>query len=231
MKIFTLLALLVCFHSEAAFREGTVEQMLVRLDRQTKLIVSLEKGIELSERGRLVILRQSSERLAQAIRDPKMGPIHSETTRRVHDYVIKYEFSKTFLASIKTLSSSSVVDAIWETGVWVKDLYGFSESPLFQITKSTFEQLDKLVRQFVALDPPASLKNSLENLVVDMGRLIAIASLGDNLKTFEAAKPVCKTMVDLYPALISFAKTDPAFSLLLEFQGLTDFYIDFAKVG
>jgi hypothetical protein len=60
--------------------------------------------------------------------------------------------------------------------------------------------------------------------------VIAIAEQGDRPKTFAAAIPVIDQVRNLYPMFDQISSSSVGFSMIMELQGITEFYAEFAQM-
>src|SRR5690606_35704815 len=108
--------------------------------------------------------------------------------------------------------------------------YGFDDAPYTQVTLNTFTQIHKLILQLLNVSLEAGLKKKIEELKGPVGELMAIAKQGDDFKTFSEATPRCRLIRSLYPDFYRIAESDAAFALVLELQGLNEWYIERARL-
>jgi hypothetical protein len=90
--------------------------------------------------------------------------------------------------------------------------------------------MQKLLKQAEDLALAPALKNQLRALWMPIGEVIAIAEQGDRPKTFEKAVPMIRQMRALYPLFDAISTSQAGFPTVLELQGLTEFYAEFAQV-
>jgi len=107
---------------------------------------------------------------------------------------------------------------------------GLKESPYTQIIASIFLQIDDLMDSLKKEEIPESLKEKLQAMKVELGRLIATAKQGDRPRTYEAAIPTYRKILTLYPEFSTISSPRSAFEYVLAIQSLNEIFAKVAQV-
>ena len=134
------------------------------------------------------------------------------------------------MTSIYAPVIASQLKELQELSKQLENDYGFDDSPYTQVTAQTFRQMHKLLQELDTLPIPLQLKTDLRTLWPAIGETIAIAQLGDRPKTFEKAIQAIGTIRNLYSIFNQIATSAAGFNLVIELQGLSEFYAEYAQV-
>lgn len=201
-----------------------------QLAREVKLLSDIEKYVERIDLARLFVLKKSAQNVSDSI--AQVGFSNMATMRKYQELIVAYRFSMAFFQQIESDDTKDDIAELLRINDAISTARGFDDSPYTQITASVFTQMHKLVLQLTDGGPalPEELKQKLSELKAPLGNLIAIAKEGDRPKTFEAAVPVYHKIEALYPEFNQVMSSHAAFNLVLEIQGLNEFYAEFAQI-
>lgn len=240
MKVWTLfLALLfsMSFLSETHAETPATQPLY----RQLSLLTSMEPYVERIDISRIYLIESSIKIVIQNMEDnvaAKKQEVTMQTMKLIQNLIIQYRFSKVFFGWMEPKPITSIYapileDSLNELEKLSEELvsnYGFDDSPYTQITANSFRQMHKLLQQLETLNIDANLKTKLRDLWMPIGEVIAIAEQGDRPKTFAAAIPVIDSIRNLYPMFDQVSSSSAGFSMIMELQGLTEFYAEFAQM-
>ncbi len=212
-----------------------------RFKEQIALMIKVSRFVERADAARLLVIRNSAEKVVTDIDDnvaKGREPVTLQTLRLMQNLIIQYRFSQVFFGwatppaptSIFTLQTAQELASLQHQYEQLVAEYGFDDSPYTQITANTFRQMHKLLTQLEALPISSELKLALKDLRPAIGETIAIAEQGDRPKTFERAVPLTIKIQQIYPIFDQVSTTAVGFPLILELQGLNEFYAEFAQV-
>jgi hypothetical protein len=227
--IYGACALFLWFAS-AGMADGTspVEKAKQDLQRQMDLLDAVRPYVERQDLGRLLLLRNASKAVIDSI--DTNGPMHVKTMRAYQDLIVTYRYSKVYFSQITTAETEPEIQEIQAIAEDFAKEYGFDDSPYTQITYNVFSQMYKLVLQLEAMPISTELKAKLEDLKAPLGEIIAIAKGGDDYVTFQQAISRSQQIQQLYPLFYQVASSDAAFYLVLEIQGLNEWYIERSRI-
>ncbi len=227
---FSALSPIPAFKSTAFAASGTpeAEQAKNELQRLSSLLQSTEKYTERVELARLFVLKQSIETVLASIEKYGMG--HMQTIRDYQSLIVAFRFSGEFFTRVQTDNTRAAIQEALQISQHIAEARGFDDSPYTQITKSIFSQMKKLIDDLQGVALPPALLEKLYALRPGIGDVIAIASQGDRPKAFAAASALHSRIIALYPEFSTIAIANPAFEIILNIQGLNEFYAEFAQL-
>ena len=195
--------------------------------RQSALIKAVTPYVEREDLPRLLALRQLATRAHQTM--TTQGAANMLTMQRLQELVIGFRFSKDLFRQISTVKTAQHVMEIQSISQQITDMTGFDKSPYTQITASVFGQIHKLTQDLIDLPLPESLAAKIRVLTPKLGRLLALAGQGDHPQTFRLATELLAAFRALYSEFDQIMAGQAAFHIVLEIQGLTEYYAEFAR--
>lgn len=228
--------IIVCFmfgvtaYEKIAYAESAENDIRALLEGEVEIMRALERGTVRLDLARLRLIETNVRVALSSLNE--FGLAHANTNRAMQQVIITFRYSNAFFTQIQTLKSRQSIRALLETNDQVTRKLGFDDTPYTQITAYVYSQMHKLFMQLKdsgVLAP--SLREKVENLIVPMGHLIALAKQGDRPLTFDAAVPLQRLITELYPLMNAITQSDAAFDIILEIQGLNEFYAEFAQIG
>jgi hypothetical protein len=208
--------------------QNEVATAKVQLNQQIAIITKLEPWVELPELSRLYVLKRASAMTLSLVNQKGLG--NMTTIRAYQNLIVTYRFSRDFLTRITNEVNKEQIDQLVALEQQIATARGFDDSPYTQITANVFTQLYQLVQTLSQLPlQDARFKTELQDLVPQLGKVIAIAKEGDRPHTFNAAVPVYDKIKALYPRFDEINRSDAAFNTTLEIMGLNEFYGEFAQ--
>ncbi|MGZ6478686.1 MAG: hypothetical protein ACXWQE_05250 [Bdellovibrionales bacterium] len=210
--------------------------------RQVELIQAMQPYVERVDLARLLLIKTSVTNVIQNIESNAAAgknPVTMETMRLLQNVIVQYRFSSIFFGwqdpiPVNSIYAPIIADKLHELHKLAKDLegeYGFDDSPYTQITAQTFQQIHKLLQQLETLPIPDYLKSDLRKLWPAVGETVAIALQGDRPKAFEKAVVIIGDIRKHYPEFNQIASSAAGFSLVMELQGLAEFYAEYAQMN
>lgn len=208
---------------------------------QIELINNISQYVERMDLPRLYVIRSTVDTVVKDMQENvRTGrqEITFQTMRLLQNLIIQYRYSQVFLGWTQPRAVSSIYT--FRTELYLNELqklsqdlvktYGYDDSPYTQITANTFRQIQRLLKALEnqSLDP--KLHDGLKKLWAPIGETIAIAEQGDRPNTFARAIPVVRQIQTLYPMFYLVQSTNAGFPLILELQGLAEFYAEFAQI-
>lgn len=236
-QVFLVIAILLsAFFAQAAPTAAT--QPFYNQLQEIDLIAPYVERIDYS---RLMVVRKSVENVKndmEANVAAKRNEVTFQTLRLIQNLIVQYRFSQVFFGwtvprSITSIYTEATADNLARLKVLSEDtvnVYGYDDSPYTQITANTFRQMQRLLQQLETLPLEANLKSQLRALWMPIGETIAVAEQGDRPNTFAKAIPVINTLRTLYPLFDHISSSDAGFPMIMELQGLAEFYAEFAQV-
>lgn len=222
--------------------EDTLE-ILALLNGQVSLIEEITPTVERVDLARLLIVEKAVNELISDIkanRESGKRDITRKSMRLLDNLIIQYKYSHVFFGweedgpSIMSIFTYSTEDELKELQVSYQkliDIFGLDESPYTTITASIFSQMHKLLKSLEELAIDNDLKKELRSLWPAIGETIAKASIeGDRPCTFAVASNVVLDVRSLYKDFRKLQSSDVGFSMILELQGLAEFYAEFSHV-
>lgn len=207
---------------------GEIEDRKTQLSVQIELINSIEPFVERIDLARLFVLKRASETVFNSI--DKNGLGNAKTFQEYQKLIVAYRYSIAFMEQIRSVETTDAVAGLLQINDLIIKEYGFDDSPYTKITSSVFNQIYELIKQIRELNLSPALQEGLAGLLAPVGKTIAIADQGDRPRTFEAAEPVYFQISALYPLFDEVAMSDVAFNLIMEIQGLNEFYAEYAQI-
>lgn len=224
--LFVLVSLVL--GSPAHASDDEAEQMRTWLGSELRILHWLERDVERLDMARLRLIETNVRVTLDSLN--QNGLAHARTTRSFQQMIITFRYSSAFFSQIETDETRVQIKELLTTNEDVIRKLGFDDSPFTQITANVFTQMHKL---FLQLHDSGTLSGDLQtkvnDLIVPLGQVIAIARQGDRPRTFEAAIPVYRNIVKLYPAFNKIESSHAAFDIIIEIQGLNEFYGEFAQ--
>ncbi len=220
---------------------ATASDAVKDFNQQIQILQQIQPYVERMDLGRLLVIRNSIQAVIQNIESNQAAgknDITMETMRLLQNLIIQYRFSTSFfgwqdpvpMTSIYAPVIASQLKELQELSKQLENDYGFDDSPYTQVTAQTFRQMHKLLQELDTLPIPLQLKTDLRTLWPAIGETIAIAQLGDRPKTFEKAIQAIGTIRNLYSIFNQIATSAAGFNLVIELQGLSEFYAEYAQV-
>lgn len=236
-----ILATLVGFLVINSVNSWAADPVIDPFTQQRDLIDSLIPYAERSDVPRLLAIRSTIDATLQEIqgnRGAGRRDVTFPTLTRIQGLVIQYGFSKVFfgwtnppaLTSIYTEETAATLAKLKTQSDQLVTDYGFDQTMFTQITANTFKQMQKLLLSAEDVTLATNLKSQLRSLWPAVGKVIAAAEQGDRPKAFELSKPLAKTIRSLYPFFDQISSSDAGFSIVMELQGLNEFYVEFAQM-
>jgi hypothetical protein len=107
---------------------------------------------------------------------------------------------------------------------------GFDDSAYTKIALATFTQVHKLFLELMNVVSDENLKQQIANVIPDVGRIQGKSKLGDRRETtLNPSIPVVQKIRALYPAFNRVSRQDQAFDIVVNIQGLIEFYAEYAE--
>jgi hypothetical protein len=213
----------------------------VTFSDQVALMDKISPYVERIDLARLIVVKKSAEAVsADIVKNLAEGrnEVTFQTLRLVQNLIVQYRFSQVFFGwttprsinSIYTEYTAADLAKLQTISTEMVKTYGYDDSPYTQITANTFRQMQRLLQQLETLPMDASFKQQLRDLWQPIGETIAIAEQGDRPKTFAKAIPVIQLVQALYPMFDKISASEAGFPMIMELQGLTEFYAEFAQM-
>jgi hypothetical protein len=240
LNALVILISLISFSTIQASSESL--EIIEILSKQIQLMDSIEPTVERVDLSRLVVIRKAVNTLKHDIENNKADgkrEITRKTMRLLDNLIIQFKYSQVFfgwedepsIMSIYTPSTKDELKQLQSSYLGLIDIFGLDDSPYTTITMSTFSQIHKLLNSLEKLSLDDDFKASLRALWPSVGKMIATASVeGDRLCTFLQAIPVIEEIRSLYLEFNNFSSIHAAYPMIIELQGLTEFYADFGNV-
>lgn len=211
------------------------------LYQQVQLLEEISPFVERVDYSRLVLIQSSVKVIIQDMEEnlqQKRNEITFQTLRLIQNLVVQYRFSQVYfgwttpraITSIYTERTSQSLESLKALYEKLVTDYGYDDSPYTKITANVFRQMQRLLKQMEDISLEENLKVQLRDLWMPIGETIAIADQGDRPKTFEKSIPVINKIRLLYPLFERISSSNAGFPLIMEFQGLTEFYAEYAQV-
>jgi hypothetical protein len=237
-SVFLAMALVIQFVGLNAFAETEATKPLYR---QLDLLKQVQPYVERIDLARLFVIQTSVTSVIKNMESnvaAKKNEVTMETMRLIQGLIIQYRFSQVFFGWTEPKAITSIYAPVIEPQLneihslsqkMVVD-YGMDDSPYTQITANTFTQMQKILKQLETLPIDGDLKSELRKLWPSIGETIAIAGQGDRPRTFEKAIVSIGLIRNLYPQFNRIANSDAGFPMIMELQGLAEFYAEFAQM-
>ncbi len=210
------------------------------LESQLDIIAKIEPTLERIDLARIMVIKNSIDSVLKNMASnssENISPITFETLRLIQNLIIKYKFSFVFFGWDEKPSPYSIYTHLTKAELQeLKNIYermvttfGYDASPYTTITSHTFNQMKKLLEDIENTPIGEKLKNELRSYWPSIGRTIAVAEQGDRPCAFALATEVVHEIRKLYPKLNQISNANDSFNLVLEFQGLIEFYAEFSQ--
>jgi len=241
MKLLKML--FCCLFALPAFAQtaGTPTGVSQAFDAQLVLLEKISPYVERMDLSRIMVIKKTittvKEDITKNVTEGR-NEVTFQTLRLIQNLIVQYRFSQVFFGwttprsinSIYTEYTAQDLAALQNLSLEMVKVYGYDDSPYTQITASTFRQMQRLLQQLETLPMDASLKQSLRDLWQPIGETIAVAEQGDRPNTFAKAIPVIAKVQALYPMFDAISASEAGFPMIMELQGLTEFYAEFAQM-
>lgn len=212
----------------AVHAEDEAEKVRTWLGTELRLLHWLERDVERLDLARLRLIETNVRVTLDSLN--QFGLAHARTIRAFQQMIITFRYSSAFFTQIETDETRQAIKELLKTNEDLTRKLGFDDSPFTQITANVFTQMHKLFQQLHESGTlTATLDMKVSDLIVPMGQAIAVARQGDRPRTFEAAIPLYRQIVALYPEFNKIGSSHAAFDVVLEIQGLNEFYGEFAQ--
>lgn len=210
-------------------RADEVGEALSQLKRANELIDYILPTTEQTERARLGFIKKNLNLVKTSIQEK--GLAHAATMRNYQQLIIAFRYSVSFFKQIETEFSVKALKELSDINELIVKARGFDDTPYTQITANVFTEMYQLVQQLSSLSNlPQGLQPKLQSLVPKIGNVIAIAKQGDRPKTFNTAIPLSQEITALYADFARVQHANPAFNIVLDIQGLNEFYAEYAQI-
>lgn len=212
------------------------------LYEQVENLDYVSRYVERTDLSRLLVIQKNIqlviEDMANNLKAGKQE-VTMPTLRLIQNVIIQYRFSQVFfgwsvprsITSIYTIQTSAALDKLKMLSEKLVSDYGYDDSPYTQITANTFRQMQKLLKQLESTPLDADMQKTLRDLWMPIGEVIAVAEQGDRPNTFAKAIPLIAEIRKLYPQFDKISSSAAGFAQIMELQGLTEFYAEFAQVS
>jgi len=215
--------------SAMASVDDEVRTAMGQLQKQINLIGEIEPYVERLDIARLYVLKSATQVVLNSITSNGLG--NKTTFQSYQHQIIKFRYSTSFFKAITTTQTTVPIAEIQKIEEGIIKAFGWDDSPYTQITADVFTQLHDLFEQLGKLPVTQTLRDQVVAFTPELGRVIAIAKQGDRPKTFEAARPLYFKLTGLYNLMNEVAAADAAFPIVIEIQGLNEFYAEFAQIN
>ena len=227
VSILTLLALQSPTHAQDTREAKAISQ----LESQIALIESIEEFVERLDLARLYVLKLSSQNVLNSIQDHKRGYGHRLTIKEYEQLVLTYRHSTAFFKMIDTQETKDTLKELADVSSQIAIDQGLDENLKTFITYNTYKKINELIHSLKDVAMPEELKQKLNALTPALGKLLGATKEGDEISgaSAAAAKPVYDQLIALYPEMNKIAASDAAFNIILEIQGLNEYYAEAAN--
>ena len=228
-KVLLFLLSLQLFSPVFCTAEDEVSVAKEQLNRAIVLIDGILPGTEHLESARLNFIKRNVLAVKSSLE--QNGLAHAATMRSYQQLIVAFRYSSSFLKQLESEFNSKAIKELFDISELIVKARGFDDTPYTQITANVFSEMHQLFLQLQTLASlPADLKNQINALIPKLGNVIAIAKQGDRPKTFAAAVPLSKEITALYALFGRVQHANPAFDVILDIQGLNEFYAEFAQI-
>ncbi|MFM8315859.1 MAG: hypothetical protein ACKOA8_16380, partial [Deltaproteobacteria bacterium] len=215
--------------SSIAHSFDEVSLAIEQLDRAVYLIEGIQRPAEQLDKARLGFIKRNALMVKSSVQEK--GLAHAATMRSYQQLIVAFRYSSSFLKQLATEYSGEAIKELVDIHEAIVKARGFDDTPYTQITANVFGEMYQLVKQLSTVSVlPAGLKPKLDALIPKIGNVIAIAKQGDRPKTFKAAVPLSQEITALYGDLGKVQHANSAFDIVLDIQGLNEFYAEFAQI-
>jgi hypothetical protein len=198
------------------------------IERAIYLVDRVGVFLEAPDLPRLAFLRKKLEVVLDHV---KRGEGETfETLHYFHEMILTFRYSSSYFKQIRTELTEGEIQELTGLTEKIARERKFDEFVHTHITESVLAQMHKLIRQLIdSHGLPPELTNRLEALSAPLGYALAKAKNGDRPDAFDMATPVARKVEALYADFYGVGRSHSAWEILLEIQGLNDFYLEFAK--
>jgi len=204
------------------------EQMRTALGEELRILHWLERDVERLDFARLRLIETNVRVTLDSLN--QNGLAHARTIRNFQQMIITFRYSSAFFTQIETDETGRQIKELLAINDDVIRRLGFDDTPFTQITANVFTQMHKLILQLHDSGTlSGELQKKVSDLIVPLGQVIAIAKQGDRPHTFQAAIPIYHRIAALYPEFNRIESSHAAFDIIIEIQGLNEFYGEFAQ--
>jgi len=187
---------------------------------------------ELKKRLLENVLKIASVRLLEAVGDD--DSLSQKAHNEAINLVIRYKHSQGFLHFIKSDLNDHAIDELNQLTHSIAKARGLLDLPESTVTACFYDQMRELLLELSTMALDDKLKKKTTDLMPYIGDVIAAGGpgLGDNLVTHFKAVPLYKRVEALYPLFHKYIRSDtedPAYSQVLEIQGLNELYAEYSK--
>lgn len=207
-------------------KQAAIEEIQQMLD----LLKNIEYPTEWQEKGRLIVLRNQANKVLACIQNRKMGLGHMSTLREYQTLIVDYRYSTAYFNKISTGATQGQIASLMRLVDQIVNERGFDDSPYTQITLGVFTQMKELFQELQKLPLADPFRVQIGNLFPSLGQVMALAKQGDRPRTFAAAQPVILQIRAMYPLFMKISATDQGYETVLNIQGLSELYAEFAQV-
>lgn len=220
--------------------ENEISKLQSLLGHQKNLISKLEPTTFQTDLARLLFLKQALVNIDSNIRANSLAGrslVTPRTLTLIQHLLIKYQHSATFFGweevpsylSIHTDRTASLLMALRTSYAETVSIFGFDEIETSQITASTFKEIKMAMEKLAPLARNKELSDRLSLLGTKLGSTVTLAQLGDRPCTLIQAIEAVNSIRDIYPLLDEAASSAVGFELVMQIQGATEFYAEYAQ--
>ena len=223
-----LLSLIVYF-SHLAFAEGASEtqEAIDQLDQQLTELDQIQRFVDRMDQGRVIVLINATNETKVAIEN--WGLVHTATLNQYLKQNLIYRSSTAYFSHVGTVATQPIIDHLYAIMDEIAQSRGLNDFTFNKMTYNTYSQIWSLLQDLIKMDVGEDLRNQVSSLTVEFGNLLAISKeKGDNLQSLKAGAEMFKKMEELYPLFVRFSVSSPAFDLILNIQGLNEFYAEYS---
>jgi len=230
-NLFDLKALFIVFvvFFSLSVLANEVDIAKTRLARAKVLLDRIAPDAERLDQARLVILRKAVMKVQNSIEKNRLSTI--TTLAAYHELIVKLRFSSAFFTEISTSRTVDAIKELLKLNEQMKEARQFDDTPYTKITESVYVHMETLFRELLNnRSIPDSLRKQVGELIPEVGKLLSDAAHGDRPNTFKSGIKFYKMVVDVYPEFDEVKNSHEAFNIVLEIQGLNEFYGEYAQV-
>lgn len=216
---------------------ATTEPFYLQIDQ----IEEISYFVDRVDLARLISIRASIQTIVDDLEAnvrAKKQEVTFSSLRKIQNLIVQYRFSQVFFGWSTPRSSTSVYTeytsgALQKLNQLQQEMvvkFGYDDSPYTQITAQSFKQIQKLMYQLEDLPIDSQFKADLRATWRDIGEVIAISEQGDRPLAFKKSIPMLEKLRKLYPQFDQVSATNIGFPIVMEIQGLVEFYAEYAQV-
>jgi len=224
----TLIAGLMVLTSWAAHAnddDNAMKDLNTVIDNITDIKPYTERG----DLGRLIMLQKSTQKVLDSI--DANGMANNKTMNAFLEMCISFRYSQAFFIAISSSQTTATIKAIQDTVRKISTERGFDDSPATQVTSNVLNQIARVSDQLMKVDISSNLKQKLNQLKPQLGQAIAVARQGDRPNAFAEGNKIYSAYYQLSPDFDKVMSSKEAFNMVLELQGLMEFYAEFAQIS